>query len=220
MESNMYKLFKIMRVVLYLMAIFILASCSSAKMTDTWVNKDIFITQPKKVLVVGLTENLTARKIFEEQLKTELNKKGIEAVESYNVFEPTFTSVKQTEDDIQNELIQLTKEGFDAILISVVKGIDEKESYGGDRYMMDYYWRGFGRYYFLYQDVYLVDGFYDRYKVYHIESSLYNLTANNKKSLVWVASYNLVDPRQIKSSVSNYVKAIIKSLEKEQIIPD
>lgn len=216
----MYKLFKIMRVVLYLMAIFILASCSSAKMTDTWVNKDIFITQPKKVLVVGLTENLTARKIFEEQLKTELNKKGIEAVESYNVFEPTFTSVKQTEDDIQNELIQLTKEGFDAILISVVKGIDEKESYGGDRYMMDYYWRGFGRYYFLYQDVYLVDGFYDRYKVYHIESSLYNLTANNKKSLVWVASYNLVDPRQIKSSVSNYVKAIIKSLEKEQIIPD
>jgi hypothetical protein len=101
-----------------------------------------------------------------------------------------------------------------------VKGVDEKESYSGDRYMTDYYWRGFGRYYFLYQDIYLVDGYYERYKVYHIESSLYNLEANTKRSLVWVASYNLVNPRQINSSVSNYVKAIIRSLDKEQIIPN
>ncbi|WNH07752.1 hypothetical protein [Thalassobellus suaedae] len=209
-----------MRAIMYVMVILILASCSSARMTDTWVNKALIISHPKKVLVVGLTENLTARKIFEEQLKTELNKRGIEAVESYDVFESTFTSLKQTEKDIQNEIKKLTQDGFDTILISVVKGVDEKESYSGNRYMMDYYWRGFGWYYFLYQDAYFIDGYYDRYKVYHIESSLYNLKANNEKSLVWVASYNLVDPRQINSSVSNYVKAIIKSLEKEQIIPN
>ena len=202
------------------MALLILASCSSAKMTDTWVNKDLIVSQPKNVVVVGLTDNLTARKIFEEQLKTELKARGVEAVESSNIFEQTFTSLKQTEEDIQNEIEKLTQEGFDAILISVVKGVDEKESYSGDKYMTDYYWRGFGRYYSLYQDVYLVDGYYEKYKVYHIESSLYNLNAKNEKSLVWVASYSLVNPRQINSSVSNYVKAIIKSLEKEQIIPN
>ena len=216
----MCKLFKIMKTPLYILVLLILAGCSSAKMTDTWVNKDFVNTQPKKVLVVGLTDNLTARKIFEEQLKTELNKRGIEATESFNVFEPTFTSLKQTEEDIQNEMEKLTNEGFDAILMSLVKGVDEKESYSGDRFMTDYYWRGFGRYYFLYQDVYLLEGYYERYKVYHIESSLYNLNTKNEKSLVWVASYNLVNPKQINSSVSNYVKAIIKSLEKEQIIPN
>lgn len=215
----MYKLLKIMKTIIYLMAVFVLVSCSSARMTDTWVNKEIDMSHPKKVLVVGLTDNLTARKIFEEQLKTQLNSRGIEAVESYNVFESTFTSIKQSEEDIQDEMDKLINDGFDAILISVVKGVDEKESYHGDRYMTDYYWRGFGRYYFLHQDVYLVEGYYDKYKIYHIESSLYNLKANNKKSLVWVASYNLVDPRQINSAVSNYVKAIMKSLEKEHIIP-
>ena len=133
---------------------------------------------------------------------------------------PTFTSLKQTEEDIQNEMAKLTKDGFDTILISVVKGVDEKESYSGNRYMMDYYWKGFGLYYFLYQDAYLIDNYYERYKVYHIESSLYNLKGNNEKSLVWVASYDLVDPKKINSSVLNYVKAIIKSLEKEQIIPN
>lgn len=209
-----------MKTAIYLMALLFLSSCSSAKMTDTWVNKDLIMSQPKNVLVVGLTDNLTARKLFEEQLKIKLNERGIEAIESYNVFEPTFTSLKQTEEEIQNEVEKLTNEGFDAILISVVKGVDEKESYSGDRYMRDYYWRGFGRYYFLYQDIYFVEGYYEKYNVYHIESSLYNLNSKNEKSLVWVASYNLVNPRQINSSVSKYVKAIIKSLEKEHIIPD
>lgn len=209
-----------MKTALYIMILLSLASCSSAKMTGTWVNKDLVNASPKKVIVVGLTDNLTARKIFEEQLKNELNKRAIEATESYNVFEPTFTSLKQTEDDIQNEMKKLTNEGFDAILISVVKGVDEKESYSGDRFMTPYYWRDFGGYYFLYQDAYLLEGYYEKYKVYHIECSLYNLTTINEKSLVWVASYKLVNPKQITSSVSNYVKAIIKSLEKEQIIPD
>ncbi|WP_299111204.1 hypothetical protein [uncultured Winogradskyella sp.] len=209
-----------MKAIIYVIITLILVSCSSVKMTDTWVDKELIISHPKKVLVVGLTDNLTARKIFEEQLKTKLKNRGIEAIESYNVFKPTFTSLKQTEEDIQNEIVKLTNDGFDAILISAVKGVNEKESYSGDKYIVDYYWRGFGLYYFLYQDVYLTEGYYEKYKVYHIESSLYNLKTNEEKSLVWVASYNLVDPKKINSSVSRYVKAIIKSLEKEQIIPD
>ncbi|REE07728.1 MULTISPECIES: hypothetical protein [Winogradskyella] len=209
-----------MKATIYVIIILILVSCSSVKMTDTWVDKELIISKPKKVLVVGLTDNLTARKIFEEQLKTKLKNRGIEAIESYNVFKPTFTSLKQTEEDIQNEIVKLTNDGFDAILISAVKGVDEKESYSGDKYIVDYYWRGFGLYYFLYQDVYLTEGYYEKYKVYHIESSLYNLKTKDEKSLVWVASYDLVDPKKINSSVSKYVKAIINALEKEQIIPN
>jgi len=207
-----------MKTFYYIVAIVLLASCSSARMTDTWVSKDYINYQPKKVLLVGLTDNLTARRIFEEQLKTELKKRGIDAVESYDVFEPTFTSLKQTEDDIQKEVQKIHKEGYDAILISAVKGVDEKVSYSGDTFARDYYWRRFGRYYYLYQDVYFIEGYYNKYKIYHVEASLYNLKEDNDKSLVWVASYNIVDPKTINSTVTNYVTAIIKSLEREQII--
>ncbi|MBC8753516.1 hypothetical protein H2O64_02460 [Kordia sp. YSTF-M3] len=207
-----------MKVLYYTLTLLLLASCSTARMTDTWTNKEYTNYQPKKVLIVGLTENLTARQIFEEQLKNELADRGIVAVESYTVFKPSFTNLKQTQEAIEQEISRVSKQGFDAILISAVKGVDEKETYSGDRYRTDYYWRRFGRYYYLHQDVYLVEGYYNKYKVYHIEASLYNLKEDSDKSLVWVASYNIVDPKQISTTVTNYVTAIIKSLEQEELI--
>ena len=76
----------------------------------------------------------------------------------------------------------------------------------------------FGHYYYLTQDVYFLEGYYTKYKIYHLEASMYNLKENNDKSLVWVASIELVDPKQVNSTVKDYVKTIIKSLEKKQII--
>lgn len=207
-----------MKPLYYIVALLLLTGCSTARMTDTWVNKEYTNYQPKKVLIVGLTDNLIARKMFEEQLKTELTNRGIEAVESYDVFKPTFTSLKQTEDDIEKEVKRISNEGFDAILISAVKGVDEEVSYSGDTYRRNYYWRRFGRYYYLVQDVYLIEGYYNEYEIYHIEASLYNLKENNDKSLIWVASYDIVDPKRINSTVKNYVTAIIKSLEEQRLI--
>jgi len=202
----------------YIVVLLLLTGCSTARMTDTWVNKEYANYQPKKVLIVGLTDNLIARKMFEEQLKTKLTNRGIEAVESYDIFKPTFTNLKQTEEDIEKEVKRISNEGFDAILISAVKGVDEKMSYSGDTYRRDYYWRRFGRYYYLVQDVYFIEGYYNKYEIYHIEASLYNLKENNDKSLVWVASYDIVDPKRINTTVTNYVTAIIKSLEDEKLI--
>ena len=207
-----------MKALIYISVLLLLTSCSATRMTDTWVNKEYTNYQPKKVLIVGLTDNLTARKLFEEQLKTELTKRGVQASESYDIFKPTFTSLKQTEEAIEKEVKIITNEGFDAILISAVKGVDEKVSYSGDTYLRNYYWRRFGRYYYLVQDVHLVEGYYNKYKIYHIEASLYNLKENNDKSLVWVASYDLVDPNRLNTTVTNYVTAIIRSLQDQQII--
>lgn len=201
-----------------LVLLFLLFSCSSTRMVDSWKSSEYTNYHPRKILIVGITQNLTARKLFEQQLKKELIKAGVIATESYEVFESTFTNSKQTEEEIQNEVKKLTNEGFDAVLISAVKGVNEKVSYAQSSYRANYYWRRFGRYYYLYQDVYFDPGYYNKYKVYHIESSLYNLKENNDKSLVWVASFNIYDPQTITSTVKDYVKAIIASLKKEGFI--
>lgn len=200
-------------------ALLFLSSCCSTRMVDSWLNNDYVNYHPKKVLIVGITDNLTARKIFEQELKNELVKRGVLAVESYDAFDLTFQNSKQTEEDINKEVKKLINDGFDAILTSAVKGVDEKTSYTNDSFITGYYWRHFGRYYYLYQDVYFQPGYYNNYKVYNIESSLYNLNESKDKSLVWVASYQIVDPNTIGNTVNNYVKAIIKALEKETIIP-
>lgn len=208
-----------MKNLMYVLGIILLGSgCSSSRMIDSWRNSNYAEFQPSKVLIVGVTDNLTARRTFETQLQAAFRDRNINAVESYNVFAPSFTNTKQSEETIEKEVSKLADEGFDAVLISAVKGVDEKTSYTGDWYIRNYYWPRFGRYYYFYQDVYFDRGYYEKYKVYTIESTLYNLKDTNKKSLVWVASYNLVDPSSINASVNKYVKAIIKALEKEGII--
>ena len=207
-----------MKASIYILITVLFVSCSTAKVTDSWLNDTYKDYQPKKILIIGLTDNLTGRIVFEEQLKTELINRGLDAIESYKVFKPKFTSLKQTEEDIEIEIKRLSKDGFDAVLISAVKGIDEKVSYSGDNFKTYYYWRRFGHYYYLAQDVYLQEGYYSKYKIYHIEASLYNIKENDDKSLVWVASYDVVDPKQINKTVTNYVKAVIKSLEENQVI--
>ncbi|GFZ76213.1 hypothetical protein GCM10011531_01350 [Aquaticitalea lipolytica] len=207
-----------MKIILSVLTVLFLVSCSSTRIVDTWTNQEHLNYKPKKVLIVGVTENLTARRLFESKLKDEFTARGINAVESYNVFKPTFTNAKQTEEEIDEEVKRVSNNGFDSVLISAVKGVDEKVTYSGDAYRTNYYWRRFGRYYYLYQDVYFDRGYYEKYNVYHIEASLYNLKENNDKSLVWVASYDIVDPNTINTTINDYVNAIIKSLEKENII--
>lgn len=195
-------------------------NCSSTRMVDSWVNKEYEHYKPKKILVVGLTDNLTARKLFEEKLVLEFKNRNIDAVESYDVFERTFTSVKQTEENIEKQVEKLTNNGFDAILISAVKGVNEKIAYTENIYRRDHFWRRFGPYYYWYQEVYFDPVYYEKYNIYNIEATLYDLNEKDDKSLVWVASYNIVDPTKIHKSVKDYVKAIIESLEAATLVPE
>lgn len=207
-----------MKAHIYILVMLLLSSCSSARLTNSWVSEIHKNYKPKKLLIIGLTDNKTGKRLFEEQLKKELTLRGVEGVESHTVFKPTFMNKIQTEEEIENEIKRLSREGFDAVLISAVKGIDEKVNYSGDNFRVYYNWRRFGPYYYKYQNIYHTEGYSTRYKVYHIEASLFNLKENNDKSLVWVGSYDIVDPREVNATVNNYVKAIIKSLEEYKII--
>ncbi|OYX26091.1 MAG: hypothetical protein B7Z06_06215 [Flavobacteriales bacterium 32-35-8] len=144
-------------------------------MIDSWKSSEYNNYQPKKVLIVGITDNLTARKIFEQNLRDKLSVRGISAVESSVVFDEDFMNSKQTEEQIDKEVNRLVGDGYDSVLISAVKGVDNEMSYSGNKFLSGYYWHHFGRYYYLYQDVYFEPGYYNNYKVYHIEASFYNI---------------------------------------------
>ncbi len=205
--------------VFFLLAVIFLTNCSTTRLVDSWRSQDHPNYRPKKVLIVGLTENITGRRLFEDQLKDELKARRIDADVSYHVFNSDFLNTKQSEEDINKEVENLLKDGYDSVLVSAVKGVDEKTSYSGDQMNTMYNWRRFGRYYYLSQDVYFTEGYYSQYKVYSIEASLFNIDNKNDKALVWVASFQMVDPSDIENSVNDYVNAIIKSLEKEDLIP-
>ncbi len=198
---------------------FILLSCSSARINESWRNPEYVNYQPSKVLILGITPNLTARKIYEEKLKLAFIHKGVMANEGTTILKRSFTNLKQTEEDIEEQIDTLLEKGYDAILISAVKGYENRISYRGELLRNDIRFNRFGPYYYLHQDVYFDDEIYQEYKVYHIEISLYDLTSKTEKSLVWLASYDIIDPRKIKATIKDCVDAIVSSLEEEGILP-
>jgi hypothetical protein len=194
-------------------------SCSSTRINESWRNPEYVDYQPSKVLILGITPNLTARKIYEEKLKLEFVHKGIIANEGNNILKRSFTNLKQTEDEIEEQIDMLLNKGYDAILISAVKGYENRITYRGDLLSNDMRLNRFGPYYYLNQNVYFDNEIYQEYKVYHIEISLYDLTSETEKSLVWVASYDIIDPKKINATIKDCVNAIVSSLEEEGILP-
>lgn len=207
-----------MKNIILLLSIVILSGCSTIRVVDSWKNEDVLFFKPKKLLVVGITNNLTARKIFESSLKEEFLKRNINAYESSEVIEFSFTDSKKTEEEINSMTKELSQMGFDAIIISAVRGVDDKRTVSRGYYTVDYRWRRFGRYYYRFQDIYYNPGYYDDYKVYHVETSIYNINEDDDKSLIWVGALDLVDPQDISKTVDGYVTAIITKLETEGLI--
>lgn len=207
-----------MRKDVLMLLFFMLVSCSSIRFVDSWRNNEIKAFQPNKLLIVGITDNLTARTIFEESLRDEFLKRNIKAEVSFLIFDAAFTNSKKTEEEINKMIEKIANEGFDAVLITAVKGIDEKRSYNQDYYATGYKWTHFGNYYFRFQDVYYTPNYYDSYKVYHIETSIYNIKSQDNKALVWVGSLDLVNPQTVTNTIKDYVYKIIEKLEKEKLI--
>lgn len=207
------------RIALFI-GILLLSACSSTRFVDSWKNREITSFEPKKMLVVGMTDNLTARKIFEEKLKNAFILRNIYAVESTNVIDDKFTASKKSEKEIDEMIQKIADEGFDTVVITSIKGVEEHTSYPSNYYTVGYRWSRFGRYYYWYQDIYYTPQYYESYKVYNVETVIYNINEDDSKSLVWVGALNLVDPQTITSTVNDYVTRIIKQLEREKLIKE
>lgn len=210
-----------MKKVALFIGMLLLSACSSTRFVDSWRNREIVSFEPKKVLVVGITDNLTARKIFEEKLKNAFMLRNINAVESTNVLDNGFTGSRKSEEEIDKMIKKIADEGFDTVVITSVKGVDERVNYQTNYYpTIGYRWSRFGRYYYWYQDIYYRPQYYNTYKVYNVETVIYNINEDDMKSLVWVGAFNLTDPQTISSSINDYVEQIIKQLERENLIKE
>jgi hypothetical protein len=107
----------------------LLTSCSSIELVEMWKNPKIDSLSVSKVLIVGMTSNMEARKQFEEKLKKEFESRDIEAVMSLDLFEPTFTAEKKSKQELRIVEQILATSYFDAILFTKIKGIENKIVY-------------------------------------------------------------------------------------------
>jgi len=207
-----------MKKLCYFFLFSLLIGCSSTRLVSSWKNPDTSNFKTDKILVVGVAQNINARSLFEEKLRSQFFLRDINAVKSLEIFEPDFTLSQKSEKDIKEEVKMIKDQGFDAVLVTAVKGVENKKVSEKDYRDVNYRFNRFKDYYFIHQDIYYQPGYYEEYKVYHVESSLYSITSDAERTLVWTGSIDIIDPSKVHNTVIDFVDRIIKSLEKEQLI--
>ena len=68
-----------------ILGMFLLVSCASQSVKSSWTNKDLGAVGIEDVLVVGISGDLTLRRIFETSFVENLQKRGINAIPSYSI---------------------------------------------------------------------------------------------------------------------------------------
>jgi len=201
-----------MRKTIYLIAslsiILFLSSCSSVKVLDSWKADNVKSINDKNIIVIARTQNKQARIAFENEIVKQLTARGMNATASFTKF-PKLTPNKEVTEE-RREMIKtiLHNEGFNAVVLTVVKDVQESTKTVTDG---GYYAGGsYGGYYPSYYG-----GFYGYYHHPYSYSSygVYNLDEPEEKQLIAVVTSSIEDPKEAYKTAEAYVKAITKSFD-------
>jgi hypothetical protein len=203
-------------------------SCSSVKVLNSWKADDIYKVKNNNILVIARTDNMSARIAFENEIVKDLRAKDIKATASFEKFPKLDPDKKLTEEDQERIKSMLRDNGFNGVVLTVVKEAQELTKtvtdggyYAGSNYYAYYprYYNGFYGYYGNVNSFSTLGNYVEQttetYTAmnYILETVIYNLDAPEEKQLVGVVTSKLEEPENAATTAKQYVKAIAKSFE-------
>ena len=207
-----------MKKILFLIMTLLLMNCTTTELVERWKNPTIDSLSVTKVLIVGMTSNIEARKQFEEKLKNEYEARGIEAVMSLELFESAFTTEKKSKLELRIVEQILATSYFDAILFTKIQGVESKVAYTKTFKDKEYLDIRFKDDYYQNQEIYYNPNYNKKFNIYHAETSLYCICPLKERELIWKGSIDIVDPSTMQETVDDYVNLLIFTLEEEKLL--
>ncbi|WP_190811061.1 hypothetical protein [Flagellimonas sp. S3867] len=207
-----------MKTKLLILSILILSGCSSTKLVSTWKNPDIVLFDAYKVLVVGMAQDENVRIEFETRLKERLNKKGVEAMRSIDLFDVQFTSSEKSEKELSEVEQQLLDKGFDAILFTKVVGTENKRTFRERMRNLNNMYTDFSNDYLEHQDIYYDSGYYETFNIYQTETSLYCICVDKERELIWRGNIDVSEPVNMDKTIDSYIKLIAEKMKEQEVL--
>lgn len=201
-----------------LISVLLFTACSSTRLVTDWKNPDIVLFDANKVLIIGMTPNQDVRVKFETELQNKFTEYKIESFRSFDLFDVEFTSSEKTEKELSKVEQQLLDKDFDAILLTKILGVEDRQSFRKKIYELNRFMTSFKDDYLSHQTIYYEDDYYKRFKVYQAETSLYCICVGKERELIWQGRIDVTDPVNIEKSVDDYIKLIVVALKEQDII--
>lgn len=197
----------------------LLNSCAgpSTIVTATWEKPDVQ-QQYDDILVASLVSTVSSRAAIEQNIVEALREKGVDASSSIDVIPPRFI---EDEDKKQQIVSTIRDNGADAILTVALIEKDTETRYvpGSGAYAPYPYYGYYGSflgYYNYWGPRFYDSGYYSEYKVYYMETNLYDAQTDD---LVWSAQSETTDWGDVASFSDEFAEEIVDKLAAQNIIP-
>jgi hypothetical protein len=191
---------------LLIISAFFFASCATTTVTDVWKDKT-YQGKAEKIIVIMASENPDSRKMFEDRFTAELQKRGNNAIQSYEII----TSAQLPDKELVKSKIQST--GADTVLISRLVNTKTIESYMPSRtdVVPDFYY-GWGTYH---DFVFAGRSYTGDVRVSNIETNVYDLKT---EKLIWSAHSSTQRTEGEQQRINVFIQVMMKKLSSSGII--
>lgn len=198
-----------MRVLAALFFVLALAGCATTSIRSAWFDPGFKGGPFKRILVAGLSGNVTDRRVFEDTFAQKLKAAGVDGMQGY-LFAP---------DDVRGSEASwsaaIAKSGADGLLLVQVLGVDTKTQVSTMLVPVTPW--GFGPY----------GGWWgpppmaavptvQQYDVATVETRLFDVTT---KRLVWAGTTETLNPTTVANETPGFADIIIGQLAARGLIP-
>ena len=188
-------------------------SCASTTHVRDWTSSEDYDRNFKKVLIMGLVNNVSLRNDIEYEMVEAAHKVGLKATNSMAMFPP---ELGKPFDDTERIKVRLQEGGFDGILtVALIDVAAERYVPPETKYEPLVYYDRFKNYYYRTEALVYKPGYFSLQTNYFLETNLYELKAG---TLVWSGRSYAFDPQDVERTVPSYAKKLFKELLKEGVI--
>jgi hypothetical protein len=194
-----------------LLAALLLAGCASTSLQSAWYDSTYKGPAFKRILVVGVSGSLTARRVFDDIFAQSLNDAGVQGLPGYQFIE------NASSPNEANFNAGVERSGADAVLLVRLLGVDTKTQVSTTMVPAMYgspFGGPFGPYgpwgpaWYAVPDV-------QQYQVADVEATLFDTKSHRP---IWSATTQTFNPTTVAAETPGYAKLVIAQLSARGLI--
>jgi|SRR5215472_4108168 len=181
-----------------------LAACASTSLRDSWADPAFTGGPFRKVMVLGISDNPTNRRVFEDSFSAKLAATGVEAVPSYQLLPQTGMIPKEDFDAAAR------RSGADGLLVVHVNRVDTRMQV--TNVSVPVTGAGFYGFYRGWATVPQIT----QYDLATVETNLFDVKSDR---LVWSGITETMNPTSVAAETPGFADVIIKALTARGLLP-
>jgi len=186
---------------------------------STWTNPNYEAKTFNKIVVFGISANITNRLRYESTMVAVLKEAGYNAVSAYDY---KTDQTKLTEAEIKALVQELLDDGVDAIMTTALVDKNVETNYNpGSTYSVPTYGRTFRGYSYRTYGYVQEPGYYTQETIYLLENNFYQITENgddNNDALIWSAQSEESKPQNQDKMNQKYAERLLAQLKADGIL--